>query len=88
MIITLTYYYLEKHPTAKKIVLRETKGVDVGEKKNHTHREKCWYPSGVDNNNNNYYNNTFKPVLQTTRVKRPPALRDHCSDTRILLKAI
>ena len=25
--------------------------------------------------------NTVKPVLETTCIKRPPALRDHCSDT-------
>ena len=30
---------------------------------------------------------TVKTVLGTTCIKRPPALRDHCSDTTILLKA-
>ena len=30
---------------------------------------------------------TVKPVLDTTCIKRPPALRDHCSDTITLLKA-
>ena len=25
--------------------------------------------------------NTVKPVLETICIKRPPALRDHCSDT-------
>ena len=30
--------------------------------------------------------NTVKPVLETTCIKRPPALRDHCSDTTTLLK--
>ena len=36
------------------------------------------------NNKNNY---TVKPVLETTCTKRPPALRDHCSDTTTHLKA-
>ena len=30
---------------------------------------------------------TVKPVLETTCIKRPPALRDHCSDTGILFKS-
>ena len=29
---------------------------------------------------------TVKPVLETTCIKRPPALRDHCSDTTTVLK--
>ena len=29
---------------------------------------------------------TVKPVLETTCIKRPPALRDHYSDTTTLLK--
>ena len=29
--------------------------------------------------------NTVKPVLETTCITRPPALRDHRSDTTILL---
>ena len=28
-----------------------------------------------------------KPVLETTCIKRPPALRDHCSDTTTILKS-
>ena len=28
-----------------------------------------------------------KPVLETTCIKSPPALRDHCSDTTTLLKS-
>ena len=28
-----------------------------------------------------YFVHTVKPVLETTGIKRPPALRDHCSDT-------
>ena len=28
---------------------------------------------------------TVKPVLETICIKRPPALRDHCSDTTTLL---
>ena len=31
--------------------------------------------------------NTVKPGLETTDIKRPPALRDHCSDTTKLLKS-
>ena len=31
---------------------------------------------------------TVKPVLETTCIKRPYALRDHCSDTTTLLKSI
>ena len=31
--------------------------------------------------------NTVKPVLETTCIKRPPALRDHLSDTATLLKS-
>ena len=30
---------------------------------------------------------TVKPVLETTCIKRPPALRDHCSDTTTLFKS-
>ena len=30
---------------------------------------------------------TVKPVLETPCIKRPPALRDHCSDTTTLLKS-
>ena len=30
---------------------------------------------------------TVKPVLETTCIKRPPALRDHCSDIKALLKS-
>ena len=30
---------------------------------------------------------TVKPVLETTCIKRPSALRDHCSDTATLLKS-
>ena len=30
--------------------------------------------------------NTVKLVLETTCIKGPPALRDHCSDTSTLLK--
>ena len=30
---------------------------------------------------------TVKPVLKTTCIKRPPALRDHCSDTTTLLES-
>ena len=30
---------------------------------------------------------TVKSVLETTCIKRPPALRDLCSDTAILLKS-
>ena len=30
---------------------------------------------------------TGKPVLETTCIKRPPALRDHCSDTATLLNS-
>ena len=30
---------------------------------------------------------TVKPVLETTCIKIPPALRDHCSDTPTLLKS-
>ena len=33
-----------------------------------------------------YY--TGKPVLETTCIKRSPALRDHCSDTTHLLNII
>ena len=28
---------------------------------------------------------TVKPVIKTTCVKRPPALRNHCSDTTTLI---
>ena len=31
--------------------------------------------------------NTVKPVLETTCIKRPSALRDHCSDIPNLLKS-
>ena len=31
--------------------------------------------------------NIAKPVLETTGINRPPALRGHCSDTTILLKS-
>ena len=31
--------------------------------------------------------NTVKPVLETCCIKRPPALRDYCSDTTGLLKS-
>ena len=31
--------------------------------------------------------NTVKPVLETTCIKRTPALRDHCSDTATVLKS-
>ena len=31
--------------------------------------------------------NTVKPVLETTYIKRPLALRDHYSDTTTLLKS-
>ena len=34
------------------------------------------------------YKFTIKPVLETTCIRRPPALRDHCSDTTTLLKSI
>ena len=30
---------------------------------------------------------TVKPVLETTCIKRPPALRDQCSDTAPLRKS-
>ena len=30
---------------------------------------------------------TVKPVLETTCIKRPPAITDHCSDTATLLKS-
>ena len=30
---------------------------------------------------------TVKPVLKTTCIKRPPTLRDHCSDTATILKS-
>ena len=30
---------------------------------------------------------TVKPVLETTCIRRPPALRDQCSDTTSLLKS-
>ena len=30
---------------------------------------------------------TVKPLLETSYVKRPPALKDHCSDTTPLLKS-
>ena len=30
--------------------------------------------------------NAVKPVLVTTCIKRPPALRDHCSDTTTCLR--
>ena len=30
---------------------------------------------------------TVKPALETTCTKRPPALKDHCSDTAIFLKS-
>ena len=30
--------------------------------------------------------NTVKPVLETTCIKRPPALRDHCSDTSLAFR--
>ena len=30
---------------------------------------------------------TVKPVLETTCIKRPPALRDHCCDRTTLLKS-
>ena len=30
---------------------------------------------------------TVKPVLETTYIKRPPDLRDHCSVTATLLKS-
>ena len=40
-----------------------------------------------EKNRSNHFN-TVKPVLETTCIKRPPALRDHCSDTTTLLKAI
>ena len=29
---------------------------------------------------------TVKPVLENTCIKRPPAVRDYCSDTTTLLK--
>ena len=32
-----------------------------------------------------FVQDTVKPVLETTGIKRPPALRDHCSDTTALL---
>ena len=32
-------------------------------------------------------NSTVKLVLETTYIKRPPALRDYCSDTKTLLKS-
>ena len=31
--------------------------------------------------------NTVKPVLETTRIKQSTALRDHCSDTILLLNS-
>ena len=31
--------------------------------------------------------NTVNAVLETTCIKRPPALRDYCPDTTTLLKA-
>ena len=34
------------------------------------------------------YTATVKPLLETTCIKRLPALRDHCSDTTTLLKSI
>ena len=34
-----------------------------------------------------HFTTTVKPVLETTCIKRPPALRDHCSDTTTLLKS-
>ena len=30
---------------------------------------------------------TVKPVLEMTCIKRPPALREHCSNTATLLKS-
>ena len=33
------------------------------------------------------HRSTVKPGLEITCVKRPPALRDHCSDTTTLLKS-
>ena len=30
---------------------------------------------------------TVKPVLETTCIKRPPALKDHCSNKATLLKS-
>ena len=30
---------------------------------------------------------TVKPVLETTCIKRPHTLRDHCSDTATLLNS-
>ena len=34
-----------------------------------------------------FFNHTIKPLLETTSIKRPPALRDHCPDTKTLLKS-
>ena len=34
-----------------------------------------------------YLVSTVKPVLETTCIKRTPALRDHCSDTATLLES-
>ena len=31
--------------------------------------------------------NAAKSLSETTCIKRPPALRDHCSDTTALLKS-
>ena len=33
------------------------------------------------------YKHTVKPVLETTCIKQPPDLRDHCFDTIPLLKS-
>ena len=33
-----------------------------------------------------YIYNTVKFVIETTCIKRPPALKDQCSDTTTLLK--
>ena len=35
----------------------------------------------------NEFSSTVKPVLETICIKRPPAVKDYCSDTTILLKS-
>ena len=39
----------------------------------------------VLNANTEFKHTTVKPVLKTTCIKKPPALKDHCSDTTTLL---
>ena len=52
--------------------------------KEHRYGRLCWTVTGCLLLR---YVNTVKPMLETTCIKRPPALRDHGSDTTTLFKS-